>query len=939
MISRQAMGRLLLLVSMLLALSALFSTGVTYNNDFPANKLQRVSNDRYQVVLFEEDFINGLGDWESQDGTAPYHWNEWWHASEVGAYEGSSWWMGDESIDGYQNHRYIIIDTDDIVLPQENASMDFMLSFNLEPASEHDDYDAWDGFNVRISNDSGETWQIIEGSPAYTATSCYSFGEIFEEGTGVPGWTGSSEGWQEASFDLSAWAGQTVRVRFAFASDDNSCTIDEDGDPSWFGARIDNINIGDAFFSNADGVEDDARMIPWYSSEMSGDFWEAAIGYEGGLSAHCPIENSLVDEIISPAYSLHGDIHYYFSYRVLCDIPDTDSDQDGILDDYYTVYVKALDDLYWTRIHYNHADGSPAEWTYIDNDYAQAHFADQNGNCDLGVWAGQTVQFKFQLNTDNDGNAQHASGLYIDDFKIYYEFPLAEPENLQAYPSGQTIQLLWDNPTGGAQEGWMHWDDGIIDNFLGADGPADIDVCARFFAEDLLPYVGYWITAIKFAPGEQQCDYWIRIWSGDGTILREQYVEYPSIGGWNRVTLQEPLQIEFGNILWIGYRALAEAGYPCGCDVGPMVPGKGGFVRVNGGDWVELYYATTPATDSNLNIQALVESDDGRPVPISVTRSSRAVEGYQVFRRSLGGSFGEPIANLSGENNTFFIDQNPPTNTILEYAVKAIYEQAASDFCEPVQALALAQTAIEYKSDDGTAESTATPGVAEEIAITFNMEERRQLKYAKVFIDEMSDLPFIFKLWDCASTGEPELMIEDFAISSSELTTGWNYISIPGQPVLDARTYAISVMGTAVSYGIGEDTTEPQGMSFTYSNGGWEYHDAGNYMLRIIADTQIANDHQDIVKPDMAFSNYPNPFNPETTFSFYLSSPEKVRLEIFNIRGQKVVTLSDERMDAGAHFVNWSGQDQTGKPVSGGVYLSRLSTQSNTEMRKVLLLK
>ena len=185
----------------------------------------------------------------------------------------------------------------------------------------------------------------------------------------------------------------------------------------------------------------------------------------------------------------------------------------------------------------------------------------------------------------------------------------------------------------------------------------------------------------------------------------------------------------------------------------------------------------------------------------------------------------------------------------------------------------------------------------------------------------------------------PDQALNDFAVPANQLIEGWNYIALPSKPVLDAGQYCVGLMGTMQMSTVGEDTTDPMATSFYRDAQGWTVHDTGNFMIRVIADTQIANDDPSIPRPDFAFSNYPNPFNPETNFSFYLTEPDQVKLEIFNVRGQKVITLTDQRYDSGPHAVNWSGKDFSGKPVSGGIYLCRLTTKNQSAMRKVLLLK
>ena len=80
--------------------------------------------------------------------------------------------------------------------------------------------------------------------------------------------------------------------------------------------------------------------------------------------------------------------------------------------------------------------------------------------------------------------------------------------------------------------------------------------------------------------------------------------------------------------------------------------------------------------------------------------------------------------------------------------------------------------------------------------------------------------------------------------------------------------------------------------------------------------------------------NYPNPFNPTTEISFSLPHASHVNLEVYNIRGQRISTLVDRRMEAGYHTVSF-GDSQ----VSSGVYLYRLNAGDFVESKKMMLVK
>ncbi len=80
--------------------------------------------------------------------------------------------------------------------------------------------------------------------------------------------------------------------------------------------------------------------------------------------------------------------------------------------------------------------------------------------------------------------------------------------------------------------------------------------------------------------------------------------------------------------------------------------------------------------------------------------------------------------------------------------------------------------------------------------------------------------------------------------------------------------------------------------------------------------------------------NFPNPFNPSTTFRFSLETPGRARLDVFDISGRRIATLVDEDKDAGRHEVVWRPRD-----LASGMYFSRFTVGGKTETRRVILLK
>jgi len=85
--------------------------------------------------------------------------------------------------------------------------------------------------------------------------------------------------------------------------------------------------------------------------------------------------------------------------------------------------------------------------------------------------------------------------------------------------------------------------------------------------------------------------------------------------------------------------------------------------------------------------------------------------------------------------------------------------------------------------------------------------------------------------------------------------------------------------------------------------------------------------------------NYPNPFNPSTTIEYATVEPTRVRLEIFNILGQRVALLVDDVKPAGVHKAVWRATDDKGGPAASGVYLYRLVAGDFVRTRTMTLVK
>ncbi len=90
---------------------------------------------------------------------------------------------------------------------------------------------------------------------------------------------------------------------------------------------------------------------------------------------------------------------------------------------------------------------------------------------------------------------------------------------------------------------------------------------------------------------------------------------------------------------------------------------------------------------------------------------------------------------------------------------------------------------------------------------------------------------------------------------------------------------------------------------------------------------------------DEVYGNYPNPFNPTTQIKFSLAKAGNVEIDIYNIKGQKVKTLLNEKREAGQNSVVWNGTDDTEKSVGSGVYFYKVKASTFTTINKMIMLK
>jgi hypothetical protein len=107
----------------------------------------------------------------------------------------------------------------------------------------------------------------------------------------------------------------------------------------------------------------------------------------------------------------------------------------------------------------------------------------------------------------------------------------------------------------------------------------------------------------------------------------------------------------------------------------------------------------------------------------------------------------------------------------------------------------------------------------------------------------------------------------------------------------------------------------------------------------VVTTPVVSIKNTEIINTFYLSQNYPNPFNPITHIRFNLAQNEKVKLEVFNVLGQKVKTLVNNKLNIGQYEIKWDGKNESGNLLGSGIYFYRLKAGDYIKTRKMIFLK
>ncbi len=577
---------------------------------------------------------------------------------------------------------------------------------------------------------------------------------------------------------------------------------------------------------------------------------------------------------------------------------------------------------------------------------------------------------------------------------------LDAPTDLAATVERNNVSLTWANPQPPQVGEWISWSDNTtVGNSIGTDSASTFEVAHRYEASDLTEHVGGVLTQVKFAPMYADCIYTVKIWTGGtsaapGTLVHEQVVSNPTVNDWTTAILTNPITIAAGTQYWIGYRVNTQGGHPAGCDNGPMVAGKGNMMYFNSAwttldalnaafnyNWLIQGFVAQGRSVKAIQLPALVEA----PLPAVTgqftshfTAQSRdltraVIMGYRVYRDDVA------IATIDDPEIVTYTDNGVPNGDYI-YGVGAVYntgESASATIAVNVN-LQMAPAVME----DGFEEYA-------DFATEFGDWTLMDQDYSETYGIDGVDFPgsgsqMAFIIFNPSQTVPPLAGLEPY--EGDKMAASFAAVTPPNKDWLITPRISLDVNSSlkfyarshTAQYGmerfrVGVSTMPvivPQG--FQYITGAADVEAPANWTeytydlsafdgqqvyiaIRCTSDdafifyvdnfsvhTGEGTDTQDATTPVLTTelrSNYPNPFNPETTIRFSTKEAGPVALEIYNVKGQLIKQLVNEDKAAGNHTVVWNGTDQNNRPVSTGVYFYKMNAGKYSSTKKMIMMK
>jgi len=126
-----------------------------------------------------------------------------------------------------------------------------------------------------------------------------------------------------------------------------------------------------------------------------------------------------------------------------------------------------------------------------------------------------------------------------------------------------------------------------------------------------------------------------------------------------------------------------------------------------------------------------------------------------------------------------------------------------------------------------------------------------------------------------------------------------------------------------------------------YASDAWEDVPSANGPFSLVVDAGWMLSTEEEMLPEVfaLHNNYPNPFNPITNIRYDIPEISDVRIDIYNINGQRVRTLVSREHQPGRYKIQWNAANDSGSPVASGMYIYKIHAKEFVSVKKLLLMK
>lgn len=463
----------------------------------------------------------------------------------------------------------------------------------------------------------------------------------------------------------------------------------------------------------------------------------------------------------------------------------------------------------------------------------------------------------------------------------------------------------------------------------------DFNHIPYFADEDQFPDVEYWRVEVRAADSTN----WEAVWIGDQgeqwvfSDGFDQWIGFASFFGYP--VNMSPLELSrfAGQEVYIRFRFWSDYDEPIG--LGLMV------------DDVVIYAPITPP-DPPTGLTVMPSPED---TSIVLHWDFEQGKSYQVWRTTPGDQYLHLIDEVT---DSMYVDRDIDFFQVYYYTLKAsVKYQGTSDFSSPLYGTeVIPKTIVEVAYDDSDPDTTVVANPNKMVLVKFTPEAYpMDLKGININLDATGTVGTAaqFTIWDDdGADGLPGTRLR--FLNKSGLLEGWNRIIFEDSVAIDSGSFFVGYkrFGNGLKVAADLDTVI-DGNTYLETDTSYAQVTDRDALIHVFMDTARTDFPVGIYRRLAQMSeqyylgkNYPNPFNPVTTIPFNVpaaAAGQDVELSVYNVIGQKVVTLFKGKPTAGLHQVSWNGQNGMGRSVSSGIYIYQLKGKNVALTRRMLLIK